>query len=87
MSTPSETPANSQPPEPPVIEGPGRYKVYEAPDGGWVVARAVGICQTCQDCGCGEQAEPVQVPGMVVALARQQGKGRLLGALKAATRR
>jgi hypothetical protein len=48
--------------KPPVVEGPGRYQVYEAPDGGWVIARATGICETCQGCGCGEQAEVVALP-------------------------
>lgn len=69
---------------PPVIEGPGRYVVYLAPDGGWVVARALGICETCEGCGCGEQADPIQIPAMVIRMAQAQGKG-LLGKLKAAT--
>lgn len=72
---------------PPVIEGPGRYKVLAAPDGGWVIARAVGICETCQACGCGEQAEPVQIPGMVISLATSQGKGKILGMLRGMARR
>ena len=74
-------------PGPAVIEGPGRYKVWESPDGGWVIARALDICQTCRECGCGEQAEAIQVPGMVVRLAMQQGKGKLLSALKMASGR
>lgn len=57
--TPSDTPDNSQPQ---LIEGPGRYAVYEAPDGDWVLARATGLCETCRGCGCGEQAEPVPLP-------------------------
>lgn len=77
----------SAPVEPEVIEGPGRYIVKKAPDGGWVVGRALGICQTCQDCGCGEQAELIQVPGMVIQMAMQQGKGKLLGMLKAVSGR
>lgn len=85
MSTPAETPANPQ--VPPVVEGPGRYVVYSAPDGGWVIARATGICERCQGCGCGEQGEPVQIPGMVIALAQQQGKGRLMGMLRAVSGR
>jgi hypothetical protein len=72
------------PAAPPVIEGPGRYCVFQAPDGGWVVARAVGICDTCQACGCGEQAEPVQVPGLVIQLAMSQGKNKIMSMLKAA---
>lgn len=85
MSTPSETPVKSQ--VPPIIEGPGRYVVYEAPDRGWVIARAIGLCERCLACGCGEQGEPIQVPGMVIAIARRQGNGNLLGMLKAAARR
>lgn len=67
--------------EPRVIEGPGRYIVREAPDGGWVVGRATGLCKNCTGCGCGEQAELIQVPGMVIALVKRQGAGNLLGAL------
>ena len=68
-------------------EGPkvleyGRYRVFEAPDGGWVVARAVDTCETCQGCGCGDQADPIMVPAMVIRMARAQGPG-LLGKLKA----
>lgn len=66
---------------PAVIEG-GRYKVFQAPDGGWVIARAVDTCERCRECGCGDQAEPVQIPAMVIQLARAQGAG-LLGKLKA----
>jgi hypothetical protein len=77
----------AEPAKPPVVEGPGRYVVYEAPDGGWVVGRAVGICETCQGCGCGEQAEPIQIPALVISLASQQGKGKLMGMLKAVSGR
>lgn len=84
MSTPGEPPANPQVPE--TIEGPGRYAVYQTPDGGWVIARATGLCETCLHCGCGEQADQIQVPAMVIALARQQGPGRRMGLLKGARR-
>lgn len=77
----------TEPVKPPVLEGPGRYVVYEAPDGGWVVARAVDICETCQVCGCGVQADPIPIPAMVIAIAKRQGKGNLLGMLKAAAGR
>lgn len=60
----------------------GRYRVFEAPDGGWIVARAVDICERCQDCGCGDQADPIVVPAMVIRMAKSQGPG-LLGKLKA----
>ena len=71
--------------KPPVIEGPGRYVVYQAPDGGWVLARAVDLCKTCANCGCGEQAPAVQIPAMVIALAQRQGKGGVMAMLKTAT--
>lgn len=88
MAADTEASAAEAPQTPPVIEGPGRYVIFQAPDGGWVVARAVGICERCRDCGCGDQAEPIQVPAMVVALAQQGGgKSRMLGMLKAASGR
>ena len=72
----------------PVVLEYGRYRLFESPDGGWVVARAVETCETCQNCGCGEQAEPIMIPGMVVKMARaQQNGGGLLGKLKAVTNR
>lgn len=83
-TTPSDTPDKSQPE---VIEGPGRYAVYKSPDGSWVIARAVDICDNCRACGCGEQAEPVQIPAMVISLAMQQGKGKLMSMLKAVSGR
>ena len=54
-------PDTSEAARPPVIEGPGRYVVYQGPDS-WKIARAVDICERCQACGCGEQAEPVDIP-------------------------
>jgi hypothetical protein len=70
-----------------LVEGPtvleyGRYRVFEAPDGGWVVARAVDTCETCQACGCGDQADPIQIPAMVIRMAKAQGPG-LFGKLRA----
>jgi hypothetical protein len=67
---------------PDIIEGPGRYCVYQAPDGGWVLARAGNLCERCLECGCGEQAEQVQIPALVVNMAMSQGPG-LFGRLKA----
>ena len=67
--------------QPAVLEY-GRYKVFQAPDGGWVVARAVDTCQRCQGCGCGDQAEPIHIPAMVIRMAKAQGPG-LLGKLRA----
>ena len=64
----------------------GRYAVYEA-DGGLVIARASGICETCAGCGCGEQADPITVPAMLVALAKNaaaNGKMPGFGAIRKA---
>jgi hypothetical protein len=51
----------------------GRYKAFEAPDGSWVLARATGTCESCQSCGCGEQADPIHIPAMFVAMAKSGG--------------
>ena len=64
----------------PVVLEYGRYRLFETPDGGWVVARAVETCETCQNCGCGEQADPIMVPAMVIKMARNGGT---MGKLKA----
>lgn len=70
----------------PVVIEYGRYRLFESPDGGWIVARAVGTCERCEHCGCGEQAELIMIPAMVVKMARaQQSGGGLLGKLKAMT--
>jgi hypothetical protein len=63
----------------------GRYAIYEEADGGLVIPRSTGLCETCSECGCGEQAEPLRVPGPLVKMARAaaQGKGGALGKLKA----
>ena len=65
----------------------GRYAVYEAGDGGLVIARAAGICERCAGCGCGVQGDPITVPGMLVALAKNAaagGKMPGLGAIRKA---
>jgi hypothetical protein len=78
-------------PEPKLIEGPGRYRVFETLDGGWVVARAGPVCARCESCGCGEQAEPITVPALVIQVARQRmngdGYGGLMTMLKKVTGR
>ena len=76
----SETEVQETSAEPAVLEY-GRYRLFEAPDGGWVVARAVETCETCQNCGCGEQADPIVVPGMVVKMARSGGAMQKLKAV------
>lgn len=67
---------------PPDVIEQGRYRVYQTPEGGWVIARAVNTCDRCKGCGCGDQADPIHVPPLVIQLARSQGTG-LLGKLKA----
>ena len=65
----------------PVTLERGRYRVSEAPDGSWVLARALDTCQSCQSCGCGEAQELVHIPAMFIKMARSQGAG-MLGKLK-----
>ena len=64
--------------EPVKLEG-GRYALYQSPDGGLVVARATGTCQTCQECGCGEQQAPLIAPAMLVRMA---SSGKMMGKLR-----
>ena len=63
----------------------GRYAIFETPDGGWAIARASGICDTCQGCGCGEQHEAIPVPAMLVPFITGQveiTKGGMMGLMK-----
>lgn len=63
----------------------GRYAIFETPDGGWAIARASGICGTCQACGCGEQHEAIPIPAMLVPFITGQAemtKGGMLGMVK-----
>ena len=55
----------------------GRYAVYQQADGGALIARANGICQTCSECGCGEQMDPIAIPAAVVAMARMAAEGKM----------
>ena len=55
----------------------GRYALYPTPDGGLIIARAAGICATCSDCGCGEQAEPITVPAAIVGMAKMAAEGKM----------
>jgi hypothetical protein len=77
----------TEPVKPPIIEGPGRYVVYQGPES-WKIARAVGICERCSSCGCGEQAEPVDIPDFskgrnaVLQWAMKNSNGGLLGSLR-----
>lgn len=55
----------------------GRYAVYMQPDGGIVIARAANICQSCQDCGCGVQGEPLTIPAALAHMARMAADGKM----------
>lgn len=46
----------------------GRYAITGLADGSRVITRAAPVCETCQACGCGEQADPIMIPSAVVAL-------------------
>lgn len=66
----------------------GRYAVFETPDGGMAIARSGPLCDTCANCGCGDQADPIIVPAMAVQLWRAQQNGDLggIGKLRAAAK-
>jgi hypothetical protein len=55
----------------------GRYAAFPQPDGaqGLMIYRATGLCQTCRDCQCGDQQEPIDlsVKGML-SMRAQLGK-------------
>jgi hypothetical protein len=53
----------------------GRYAIFEQPDGGLIIPRTSGLCERCASCGCGEQAEPLRVPGAIVRMARAAAEG------------
>lgn len=72
--------------EPELLES-GRYAVRKTPDGGWIIARALNLCDTCKHHGCGDQADLIQIPAMVIQLAMRQGGGKILGMLKSAAGR
>lgn len=45
----------------------GRYAIYRTQDGGILIARTAGLCDTCQACGCGQPQEHIgPVPGPVL---------------------
>jgi hypothetical protein len=52
----------------------GRYAVYEQ-ETGIVIGRVSGICQTCQDCGCGTPEEPIDLThdGIMGTLMKARG--------------
>ncbi len=61
----------------------GRYAVLGHPSGrGLLIYRATGTCQRCQDCGCGDQQEVIDlsaagVMGMAGKLGKLRGMVRL----------
>jgi len=61
------------PPAPELLET-GRYALYRAPDGGIVIARALNTCEACHH-GCGDQAEPIVIPAMIVKMAEMRDAG------------
>jgi hypothetical protein len=61
----------------------GRYALYRTPDDGVLIARASGICETCQECGCGEQQENFgPVSAVMLQAAQLAGQGRIPEAMK-----
>jgi hypothetical protein len=50
----------------PVLLERGRYALSEMRDGSWVIVRAVPLCESCQNCGCGEQDELPAIPKLYV---------------------
>jgi len=48
----------------------GRYAIYQSDDGALVIPRATGLCESCSNCACGTQQEPLRVPGPLVKMAR-----------------
>ena len=54
----------------------GRYAIYEEPDGGLVIPRASGLCESCSGCTCGTQQEPLRIPAVMVKMARAASEGK-----------
>lgn len=53
----------------------GRFKLSEAPDGSLIAAAATGLCESCRECGCGDQHEPKIIPAMMVKMLGGKLKG------------
>ena len=66
----------------------GRYAIFEQDDGGLVIPRSAPLCERCAECGCGEQQEPIRVPGAVrkLAEAARNGDMSIAGKMKAMMR-
>ena len=59
----------------PVVLAFGRYKLIEEPGGDLIAAAAVGLCERCQGCGCGEQVEPRRIPAIMARMLTGKLKG------------
>ena len=75
-AAPENMPADIPPPAEPIERG--RYAAFPQPDGsnGLMIYRATGLCQTCQDCGCGTQQDPVDL-SLKGLLAMRAAIGRI----------
>ena len=63
-------------PNQPVLLERGRYANEREADGSWFILRAAPICEACQSCGCGEQADPIHLPVMIVNLLTMDPEAR-----------
>lgn len=61
----------------------GRYAFYVQPDESVIIARSANICQTCIDCGCGDQQPPIgPYPSHIVQAVVLIGQGKMAEAMK-----
>ena len=52
----------------------GRYLAVRTGVQSMVIYRATGLCETCADCGCGDQQEPIDLsPGGIMRLVAASG--------------
>lgn len=59
----------------------GRYAIFPHPsDRGILIVRATGTCERCQNCGCGDQQEVIDLSasGMPGMLKRMRALGGLV---------
>jgi hypothetical protein len=57
----------------------GRFALTAMPDGSLVLRHATPLCETCQECGCGEQRDPIVIPAMLAGIIRAHGAGQRIG--------
>jgi hypothetical protein len=60
----------------------GRYAVYEEADGGLVIPRSTGLCETCLTCGCGEPGEELRIPANAVPALRAYATEGVAGLMR-----